>query len=276
MAKTPPAGQGLPPGNSGATPTSGDAFGRSDSFWNSVNASGFVGSNILENVDPDSYVDNLIYNAEWGGKEELGYNTFIAESLDEAGVNAIELSGTYFQPQKTSGTTKAAALTDIPTSTTDASRPRTVAAGWDPETLTLTVMFRDGTLYNYGPITHSEWIGFHQAISKGKTFLNVASPANGMLDGKFLDRALGPADISTLSPEVQEAMYRVARTSQIKFSKKFRYYNRKQLGEKRRRTETVIGVRNVDLGRPRANGKNPHSGAGNNPSAGAGTNPNQK
>lgn len=60
-----------------------------------------------------------------------------------------------------------AILTQIPTSTTNFKRPRTLAAGWNRHSRTLSVIFRDGTPYNYYGVNHDTWNKFRAAISKG-------------------------------------------------------------------------------------------------------------
>lgn len=71
----------------------------------------------------------------------------------------------------------AAALTVVPTSTTDPTRPRTVAAGYDTKTKTLTVLFRqqgrtdDGDPYNYYDVDNRTWQNFKRARSKGRFIL---------------------------------------------------------------------------------------------------------
>lgn len=103
--------------------------------------------------------------------------------------------------------TLGAALTDLPTSTTNYKRPRTIAAGWDPNSKTMTVVFRDGTFYNYYDVEPGEWLIFHSSFSKGP-----------LLDSKsnlVVNHRHGPADVSTLSPQVKELIVRVQRTRQI-------------------------------------------------------------
>ena len=118
-----------------------------------------------------------------------------------------------------------AGLTDIPTSTTNYARPRTVAAGWapvrDPEgniqnhlVGTLTVVFRDGTLWNYYEVPRSVWIKFHNSISKGRSFLNPANRSNPNR-GTLLAYANGPADVSSIDESIRQAVYTAARVKQI-------------------------------------------------------------
>lgn len=105
---------------------------------------------------------------------------------------------------------------DIPTSSTNYGRPRTVAAGYDPERQTMTVVFRDGTFYNYYEVTQSEWDAFHASYSKGKPWLNKANK-NQASDGLFIHKPRGDAgDMSSVDPAIREALYRVARSFQQK------------------------------------------------------------
>ena len=111
-----------------------------------------------------------------------------------------------------------AALTDVPTSSTNVRRPRTVAAGYDEQRQVLTVMFRDGTLFNYYNVTPSEWKTFHNSYSKGP-MLNVFN--KGQYNPGFLltaPHSFGPADVSNVSPDVLATIYRVARSSQFRYA----------------------------------------------------------
>jgi hypothetical protein len=91
-------------------------------------------------------------------------------------------------------------LTDRPTSTTNVSRPRTLAAGYDQNLNggTLTVVFRDGTFWNYYGVTEGEWQNFHSSISKGKPWLKAG--------GTIASKRNGPADVSTLPADVQASL----------------------------------------------------------------------
>jgi hypothetical protein len=61
-----------------------------------------------------------------------------------------------------------AKLTLKGTSTTNPARPRTVAAGYDKDTKIMTVVFRDGTWWNYYDVDFDTWEGFEYAESKGQ------------------------------------------------------------------------------------------------------------
>ena len=69
-------------------------------------------------------------------------------------------------PQPESG--EMARLTEVPTKTTNRARPRTLAAGYDQPTRTLSVIFRDGTPWNYYDVTPLEAANFRRANSKGR------------------------------------------------------------------------------------------------------------
>lgn len=76
------------------------------------------------------------------------------------------------------------------TSTTNPSRPRTLSAGYDSKKQTLTVVFRDGTYWNYYDVPVNIWEGFRQAESKGKY---LASSGLNTWD------SMGPADLSGMT-----------------------------------------------------------------------------
>ena len=96
-----------------------------------------------------------------------------------------------------------AAMTEVPTSTTNPLRPRTIAAGYDKDEQKLTVMFRDGTLYNYYQVSGGSWNNFRKAYSKG-----------GYILAHLDHHPRGVAETGDLTPEAAEAFARVARTAQ--------------------------------------------------------------
>lgn len=96
-----------------------------------------------------------------------------------------------------------APISVVPTSTTNPDRPRTVAAGYDASRSVLTVVFRDGTFYNYYDVAEDEWTQFKSMQSKGRYILSV-------LDGK----ARGTARMGSASLASREGLYRIARTGQ--------------------------------------------------------------
>jgi hypothetical protein len=80
----------------------------------------------------------------------------------------------------------------------------------------MTVMFRDGTLYNYYDVSESEWLTFHGSISKGRAGLNKYR--NGVYSpGVFYLKAQGPADLTGVSPAVANQIYTIARNAQMRY-----------------------------------------------------------
>ena len=61
-----------------------------------------------------------------------------------------------------------AKLTLKGTSTTNTDKPRTTAAGYDKDTKIMTVVFRDGTWWNYYDVPFDMWEDFEYAESKGR------------------------------------------------------------------------------------------------------------
>ena len=97
-----------------------------------------------------------------------------------------------------------APLSEIPTSTIDPARPRTVAAGYDPARSVITVVFRDGTYYNYYECSQLEWSNFKRAHSKGRFIL------------AYLDyKPRGVADVASMPAAARESLYRITRTGQF-------------------------------------------------------------
>lgn len=94
---------------------------------------------------------------------------------------------------------------EIPTQTTNPMRPRTVAAIWDVRNRVLTVVFRDGTFYNYYECDMQTWLSFKQAQSKGHFILQVLN-----------NKPRGPADMTNVPSDVREFLYRAARTAQVR------------------------------------------------------------
>lgn len=102
-----------------------------------------------------------------------------------------------------------APLSLVPTSTTNPERPRTVAAGYDRNREVLTVVFRDGTYYNYYEVNANEWQDFKTRISKGKYIYQI-------LDYK----PRGPANVNSLPSYARTALYRLTRSIQLTSERK--------------------------------------------------------
>jgi hypothetical protein len=144
-----------------------------------------------------------------------------------------------YQPDEAEDSSPAP-LTLIPTSTTNPDRPRTVAAGYDSDEEKLTVMFRDGTLYNYYEVNQNEWNVFKANRSKGAVI-------HSMLDFK----PRGYADDSSMSKKAREAFYRFSRGSQI-------YSQGKEKGQSKSTYKT-----NAQAIKSSRKGKNPSKGGKN-------------
>jgi hypothetical protein len=106
--------------------------------------------------------------------------------------------------------TEAAPITVKPTSTTNPKKPRTIAAGYRPATSedgragTLTVIFRDGSYYNYYDVEPYLWQQFKQVKSKGR-FIRM-----------YLDqKPRGYASVSYITAIAQKTEYYISRTNQV-------------------------------------------------------------
>lgn len=99
----------------------------------------------------------------------------------------------------------AAPLSVVPTSSSNPERPRTVAAGYDKVREVLTVVFRDGTFYNYYEVRPSEWQDFKRRVSKGRYIYQN-------LDFK----PRGPANVRSIPAGARKTLYGLARLGQLK------------------------------------------------------------
>ena len=164
-----------------------------------------------------------------------------------------------------------AQLSEIPTSSTDASRPRTVAAGYTLEAgqqnLPLnmkvgrvTVMFRDGTLYNYYNVPHGTWIAFRGSLSKGP-YVNRANKNQGS-DGPLLAYPHGPADVSEIPEELRFQLLKVARGAQVRYKTTNRARGGYNEPDKRRKVSSRTPKEYVPKSAARKAGMNPNSNKG--------------
>lgn len=165
-----------------------------------------AGPNTTEAINQKWEIARFFHDQAMGGdpddpeswQYDTSYQGYLYRNLAERPVPMIS-SATDTSP---------APITVNPTSTTNWRRPRTVAAGWAPRSSsedlgTLTVVFRDGTMYNYYDINRNTWRNFRNAYSKGRyirMYLN--------------SRRRGPARFTGVPEEYREAMYRLARTAQ--------------------------------------------------------------
>jgi hypothetical protein len=159
---------------------------------------------------------------EFLGVDDQGNNQFKSETksrfFDPKTSDDYDSEQDFDELTANSG--RPARLTIIPTTSTNVSRPYTIAAGWEryPRQTeayenslgTLTCLFRDGTLYNYYDVAQSFWIKFSGAISKGQ-FLNRNSP-NPELTNSYRH---GPADMSGVNSQTRDMIYSTARRAQL-------------------------------------------------------------
>lgn len=148
----------------------------------------------MDYYDPKKYTN--LAGTDYSQDTQLGRQFYEVIGLDDV------VPG-YAGPQNEEDTSPAP-LTLVPTSSTNPERPRTVAAGYDEDEEKLTVMFRDGTLYNYYEVDESEWQAFKANRSKGAIIYRL-------LDFK----PRGYADDSSLSRGAREAFYRYSRGVQV-------------------------------------------------------------
>jgi len=171
------------------------------------------------------YASDDVLATEWLGTEYQGAGQYYKPDLYEATYDEDNI------PDDQSTAFARGSFVDVPTSSTNYSRPRTVAAAWKPDEKggkvgTMTVVFRDGTFYNYYQVTEGEWEGFHASFSKGRPWLNRRSnsgkPGAQAVDGLFISKPRGPADPESIPAEIREQLYRVSRTQQIVSSRYLR------------------------------------------------------
>ena len=75
------------------------------------------------------------------------------------------------------------------TSSSNPDRPRTLQAGYDRGSRTLTVIFRDGTWWEYRDVPEGLWQAFNAAESKGKFMRSSGLDTWG---------DMGPADVTNM------------------------------------------------------------------------------
>ena len=157
------------------------------------------------------------YDAAGNPIDRSSYRQSYDEDIDTGELVIPGIKG----PQADEGTAPAP-ISMVPTSTSDPERPRTVAAGYDASREVLTVIFRDGTFYNYYEVNPGEWQAFKSTKSKGVYIYSV------------LDyHPRGPATVRDVSPQVRENLYRIARAVQIQKKGRNFYAQRKKATVKR-------------------------------------------
>jgi hypothetical protein len=153
-----------------------------------------AGDALAQSIDSDAYY----IDSDGNYVDRSSYR----QSYDEDDDTGELIVPGYKGPQADEGTA-AAPLTVVPTSSSRPERPRTVAAGYDKVRGVLTVVFRDGTFYNYYEVTPPEWQNFKRRVSKGQYIY------------KYLDfKPRGPANVRSIPAGVRKEFYRYARISQ--------------------------------------------------------------
>ena len=185
---------------------------RPQSFKN-ASARNLAGEAIAPGIDSDVYyvdssgnfVDRSAYRQSYDVDEETGELIIPGQQGPQFGESDAP-----------------APLTDIPTSSSNPSRPRTVAAGYDKNREVITVVFRDGTFYNYYEVSTGQWNQFKARVSKGKYIYQE------------LDyHPRGPANVTSVPAYARQALYRLARASQLKDTGKSAYTGTRRQNTKR-------------------------------------------
>lgn len=150
-----------------------------------------------------------------------------------------------------------AELTDIPTSTTDVLRPRTVAAGYDSDRRVMTIVFREGAVFNYYDVSPGEWQTFHSSFSKGAL----------LVKGSVFDlKEKSPAVLENLDPLIYAEISYVARLAQLKYRRvnrsrtaqgKLAYASNKSALTEARKKNTLPSFSKISRSVQRKYGQNP-------------------
>jgi hypothetical protein len=156
-----------------------------------------AGEALAPNIDGDTYyidsdgnyVDRSIYRQSYDVDDDTGELVVPGEQGPQFGESDAP-----------------APISVVPTSTSNPARPRTVAAGYDRNREVITVVFRDGTFYNYYECSAGDWQKFKSVVSKGRYIYT------------FLDyKPRGEADVSSLSANARKSFYKFTRAAQIHY-----------------------------------------------------------
>jgi hypothetical protein len=149
-----------------------------------------------------------------------------------------------------------APITVKPTSTINPRKPRTVAAGYragtneDGSAGTLTVIFRDGSYYNYYEVEPYLWQQFKQVKSKGRFI------------AKYLDqKPRGYASVAYITAIAQKTEYYISRTNQVMSRGKQGLRSKRQPNLERRLLQAERATRRAAR-IAKAAGTNPAKGRG--------------
>ena len=161
------------------------------------------GSGDQGNIDAfNEFVDVLEFSDQYFDPTEKGGRDYVEGDPDSGYRNlAWDVVTPTTRPDMD---TAPAPMSVVPTNTINPARPRTVAAGYDRSRKVISVVFRDGTFYNYYRVDPREWQAFKMSRSKGRYI-------KAHLDGK----PRGYADVGAVPVNVRSALYNVMRAQQI-------------------------------------------------------------
>jgi KTSC domain len=111
---------------------------------------------------------NSGWNRDWSKQSEAdqratdrAFSSWTGTSFEDASNDMMETG--YNDPEF-----ETASFSMSPTPSTNPKRPRTTSAGYDYSTETMTVVFRDGTWWEYRGISKDMWEEFKMSPSPGK------------------------------------------------------------------------------------------------------------
>jgi hypothetical protein len=136
--------------------------------------------------------------------EDLGKYDVYGDDPSSNAALPEDASYSYYPDDETERDDRPSDLTIRGTSTTNPQKPRTVAAGYDRSTQVLTIVFRDGTWWNYYDVPEYMWLEFTLAESKGKYLRESGLDA-------WDD--MGPANLGALGAIRRAKLNRLARLS---------------------------------------------------------------
>jgi len=139
--------------------------------------------------------------------------------------------------------------TEIPTATSNPQKPRTLAAAYDKDSMKLTVVFFDSTVYNYYAVSEDEWNDFKNAQGKNKTAGQASKGwyIKDNLDSKprgMANLSLDIAENGNLSDETKQALLdlqAVASAAQLAKAKN-KGFTAKRINARKNKTSTTPKV----------------------------------
>lgn len=178
-------------------------------------------------LDLDEFAKDNRYNGRLSGRHPASrfqeaiqtgltpYNEYITSDLPSTQGMQVASQGEFdsisiFDDTDIPDNEQPAALSQVPTSSINPARPRTIAAGYTPKTNVMTVVFRDGTWWNYPSVKSLEWQNFKKAYSKGRFLI-----AHGFQDGNRIGGKGYPADVSVINSQERAILAMRARAVQV-------------------------------------------------------------